>query len=216
MGPHRSAAMGDCGLIVDEAAGTVKWAEPERGGVVASSVLELYGRIAERFGELILNCPQDRWENPSPCPGWTARDVVVHVVSNHRRAVAGLDGSGYSAPGRGENLPHAWDAASEEIKAALRDPAKASALLGDEFGSIPFEEFVRRMACADTLIHGWDLARATGQDEVLDSEAVAVATETLVPEDGDIRMPRAFGAKVPAAPDADAQTRLLNFLGRQV
>jgi uncharacterized protein (TIGR03086 family) len=183
---------------------------------VASSVLELYGRIAERFGELILHCPQDGWESPSPCPGWTARDVAAHVVANHRRAVAGLDGSGYAAPGPGEDLPRAWDAASGEVEAALRDPAKARALLGEEFGSITFEEFVKRMACADTLIHGWDLARATGQDEVLDSEAVAVATEILLPEDGDIRMPRAFGAKISSAADADAQTRLLNFLGRQV
>ncbi|MFC5156159.1 TIGR03086 family metal-binding protein [Streptomyces amakusaensis] len=177
---------------------------------------ELYERIAERFGELIRECPPGRWEDPSPCPGWTARDVVAHVISNHRRAVAGLDGSGYSAPGRGEDLSRAWDAASEEIKAALRDPVTAGALLGEEFGSLPFEEFVRRMACADTLIHGWDLARATGQDEALDSEAVAVAVDILLPEDGDIRMPQAFGAKVSSAEGADAQTRLLNFLGRRV
>jgi uncharacterized protein (TIGR03086 family) len=183
---------------------------------MGSSVPELYGRIAERFGDLIINCPPGAWEAASPCPGWTARDVVAHVVTNHRRAIAGLDGSGYSAPGRGEDLPQAWEAVSGQVGAALRDPVKAQAPLGEEFGSIPFEEFVRRMACADTLIHGWDLARATGQDEVLDPEAVAVATEILLPEDGDIRMPRAFGAKVPPAADADAQTRLLNFLGRRV
>ncbi|WP_329040020.1 TIGR03086 family metal-binding protein [Streptomyces sp. NBC_00178] len=181
-----------------------------------SSVPELYERIAERFGELIRVCPPDRWQDPSPCPGWAARDVAAHVVSNHRRAVAGLDGSSHAAPGRGEDLAQAWDAASGAVKASLRDPAKARALLGEEFGSIPFEEFVRRMACADTLIHGWDLARATGQDEALDAEAVAVATEILLPEDGDIRMPRAFGAKISSAADADAQTRLLNFLGRRV
>ncbi|MGW5679770.1 TIGR03086 family protein [Streptomyces sp. NPDC003860] len=140
------------------------------------------------------------------------------MVPNHRRAVAGLDGSGHSGPGRDEDLSLAWSAASEEIKAALRDPVKARALLGEEFGCLPFEEFVRRMACADTLIHGWDLARATGQDEVLDPEAVAVAvaTEILLPEDRDIRMPGAFGVKVSPVADADAQTRLLNFLGRQV
>ncbi|WP_445398312.1 TIGR03086 family metal-binding protein [Streptomyces sp. LE64] len=183
---------------------------------MASSVPELYGRIAERFGELIRDCPREGWEAASPCPGWTAWDVVAHVVTNHRRAVAGLEGSDYSGPGRGEGLSRAWEAASAEVKAALRDPVKAHARLGEQFGSLPFEEFVRRMACADTLIHGWDLARATGQDEVLDSEAVAVATEILLPEDGDIRMPRAFGAKVPSAVDADAQTRLLNFLGRRV
>ncbi|MFI8004072.1 TIGR03086 family metal-binding protein [Streptomyces sp. NPDC086010] len=183
---------------------------------MASSVPELYGRIAKRFGELIADCPPGRWQDPSPCPGWTARDVVAHVVANHRRAVAGLDRSGFSALGRGEDPARAWDTASREIEAALRDPAKARTPLGEEFGSLPFEEFVRRMACADTLIHGWDLARATGQDEVLDSEAVAMATDILLPEDEDIRMPMAFGARIPSAPDAGDQTRLLNFLGREV
>lgn len=186
------------------------------GNGAGSPVPELYGRIAKRFGELIRDCPRDRWENPSPCPGWTAWDVAAHVVSNHRRALAGLDGSGHSAPVRGEDLARAWRAASGEIEAALGDPVQAGARLGEEFGSLPFEEFVRRMACADTLVHGWDLARATGQDEALDSEAVAVASRMLLPEDGDIRMPGAFGAKISPAADADAQTRLLNFLGRTV
>ncbi|QNP67804.1 TIGR03086 family metal-binding protein [Streptomyces genisteinicus] len=186
------------------------------GNGAGSPVPELYGRIAKRFGELIRDCPRDRWGNPSPCPGWTAWDVAAHVVSNHRRALAGLDGSGHSAPVRGEDLARAWRAASGGIEAALGDPVQAGARLGEEFGSLPFEEFVRRMACADTLVHGWDLARATGQDEALDSEAVAVASRMLLPEDGDIRMPGAFGAKISPAADADAQTRLLNFLGRTV
>ncbi|EFG10450.1 Hypothetical protein SCLAV_5383 [Streptomyces clavuligerus] len=108
------------------------------------------------------------------------------------------------------------DAVSEEVKAALRNPVKAHALLGEEFGFIPFKGFVRRMACADTVIHGSDPAWVTGQDEVLDSEAVATAAGILLPEDGDIRVPGAFGAKVPSAAVADARTRLPNFLGRRI
>jgi hypothetical protein len=69
------------------------------------------------------------------------------------------------------------------------------------------------MACADTLIHEWDFARATGQDQALDACGVAVAIEMLRPEDEQIRMPGACGGKVEAAADADPRTRLLNFLG---
>ena len=72
------------------------------------------------------------------------------------------------------------------------------------------------MACADTLIHTWDFARATEQDERLDPEAVAVATRILLPEDHDIRLPHAFGSPVQPEDPSDAQTRLLNFLGRRV
>ena len=95
-------------------------------------------------------------------------------------------------------------------------PLLAPVRLGDEFDSLSFEAFVKRMACADTLIHTWDFARATGQDERLDPEAVALATDMLRPEDGEIRIPHAFGTKVSAADGADEQTRLLNFLARRV
>lgn len=110
----------------------------------------------------------------------------------------------------------AWRAATERVQAALRDPALGAAPLGPEFGSIRFAEFVRRMACADTLIHTWDLARATGQDETLDPRGVAVATAILRTEDAGIRMVGAFGAAVPTPAGADEQTSLLTFLGRVV
>lgn len=172
-----------------------------------------YDRIANRFGDLLDRCPADRWTSPSPCPGWTARDVAAHVVRNHRRALAGLDRSAFAAPTAGDDIHRTWRAATDGIRNALRDPALAATQLGAEFGSITFADILRRMACADTLIHTWDFARATGQDETLDAVGVAAATSMLMPEDDGIRMAGAFGARVPAAAGADAQTRLLNFLG---
>lgn len=174
----------------------------------------LYDRIANRFGELLDRCPADRWAAPSPCPGWSARDVAAHVIRNHRRALAGLDGTAYAAPAADEDIRRAWRGAADGVRGALADPDRATQLLGEEFGSITFAEFIRRMACADTLIHSWDFARATGQDETLDADGVAVAIEMLVPEDELIRMPGAFGGKIATVAGADDRTRLLNFLGR--
>ena len=121
----------------------------------------------------------------------------------------------YSAPTRDDDVREAWRSASEGVRRALGVPTLAGTQLGAEFDDCTFETFIRRMACADTLIHTWDFARATEQDERLDPEGVAVATGMLVPEDRDIRMPQAFGPKVSPANDADPQTRLLNFLGRR-
>lgn len=176
----------------------------------------LYDRIANRFDDLLDHCPATSWSSPSPCPGWTARDVAAHVIGNHRRALAGLAGLGYAAPAADEDIHRAWREAADGVRSALRDPDRAIRPMAEEFGSITFAEFIRRMACADTLIHEWDFARATGQDETLDAGGVAVAIEILMPEDEQIRMPGAFGGKIEAAVDADPQTRLLNFLGRTV
>jgi uncharacterized protein (TIGR03086 family) len=180
-----------------------------------TAVLDLYTRISDDFTALLTGCPPHTWEDPSPCPGWTAWDVAAHVIGNHRRALAGLDGSDYQKPAHGDDLLSAWHTASTGIKSALRDRSKAEAMLGEDFGNMPFAVFVKRMACADTLIHTWDFARATGQSEQLDVEAVRLATAMLTPEDSDIRMPNAYGPKVAATDSADEQTRLLNFLGRE-
>ncbi|MGV9861018.1 TIGR03086 family metal-binding protein [Rhodococcus koreensis] len=112
-------------------------------------------------------------------------------------------------PGMGTRLE-----ATARVQAALKSEATAQQVLGAEFGNLPFEHVVRRMACADTLIHTWDFARATGQNEHLDPEAVELARTFLVAKDDQIRLPHAFGAKVAPTDNADTQTRLLNFLGR--
>ena len=77
-------------------------------------------------------------------------------------------------------------------------------------------DLVGRLLCADTLIHTWDLARATGQPEDLDPTAVGKAMEFLTPIDDAIRGPGRFAAKIQPSPDAGDQTRLLNFSGRAV
>lgn len=181
---------------------------------MGSPITSLYARVAQDFTDRLLGCPQDRWNSVSPCPGWTAWDVAAHVVGNHRRACAGLSGHDYRVPTAGEDVVAAWLEATAEVQAALESEATAQQVLGAEFGNLPFERFVRRMACADTLIHTWDFARATGQDEHLDPEAVELARTFLVAEDDRIRLPHAFGAKVAPTDNADTQTQLLNFLGR--
>ena len=85
------------------------------------------------------------------------------------------------------------------------------------FGEQPFESLVGRLLCADTLFHTWDLARATGQDEQLDPRrSTSAAPSSSTPLDEAIRRPGGFAPKIEPPPDADEQTRLLNFGGRAV
>ncbi len=72
------------------------------------------------------------------------------------------------------------------------------------------------MVCTDLLVHTWDLARATGQDERLDADAVSSAGGFLASIDDAIRVPGGFAPKITPSPQADDQTRFLNFAGRAV
>lgn len=181
-----------------------------------SEVSERYGSIANGFTTRVEGAPATSWSARSPCPEWTARDVAAHVIGTHRRVIATLDGGEPAEVDLDGDLARQWRTASDAIVDALADESRATTLVSGMFSEQPFETLVGRLVCADTLIHTWDLARATGQDERLDPLAVAKATEFLGPIDEAIRRPGGFGPKIVPSPDADEQTKLLNFAGRAV
>lgn len=180
-----------------------------------TDVADRYARIADRFGALLAGTPPGAWGRPSPCPEWTAHGVARHVVDTHRRVLTRLTGGDPTPPDSDEDLAASWQVESAAVRSALADPARAGTQV-DSFGSQqPFEDLVGTLLCADTLIHSWDLARATGQDERLDPPGVEAALTFLEPNDAMLRRPGGFGPRVDAPEGADAQTRLLCFVGRQ-
>jgi uncharacterized protein (TIGR03086 family) len=174
-----------------------------------------YRAIADGMDARVDGCHDDDWAAATPCPGWTVRDVLVHVAGVHRHALAALD-SGAPEPIRSEHDPvTAWRDASAAMRDVLRDPDRATRTITSRYGEMPFEDLVSRMVCSDTLVHTWDVARATGQDERLDADAVAVAWTWMQTAGDRLRASGAFGPPVtPPAGDADVQTLLLCFLGR--
>lgn len=50
-----------------------------------TEISECYRALAAEFTRRVETAPADRWENPSPCQGWSARDVLRHVIDTHQR-----------------------------------------------------------------------------------------------------------------------------------
>jgi uncharacterized protein (TIGR03086 family) len=64
------------------------------------------------------------------------------------------------------------------------------------------------------LVHGWDLAVATGQDHALDPALVDACWDVVAPQADMLRGSGMFGDDIPLSAESDAQTRLLAMLGR--
>ncbi len=180
-----------------------------------TEVADRYARIADGFTARLTGVPAEGWTVASPCTEWSAREVAVHVLNTHRMVLASVGPGEVEEFEPDEDLIIAWGDATAAIRASLGDPDRAAATtVRGPFAEQPFESLVGRLLCTDTLIHTWDLARATGQDESLDPEGVAKASEFLIPIDDAIRRPGGFAPKITPAPGADAQSELLNFCGR--
>lgn len=179
-----------------------------------SETSERYQRLTDSFAAKIAAVPEDRWDDPSPCDGWTARDVVRHVVGTQGMFLGFIGLEMGDLPSVDDAPAAAWDAARAQIQAALDDPALGTQEFQGFQGPTTFETAVDRFLCFDQVVHGWDLARATGLDEHIDPADVARVREHAEALGEVLRSPQAFGAEVQPTAGADDQERLLAFLGR--
>jgi len=173
-----------------------------------------YRIVADGFTTRVAGIGPDGWFVTTPCSDWTVADLVGHVITTHLRVLATLDGTDpVDVDPKSDLLPQ-WRAATGAVLEALGDEVRASKTMSGMFGEQTFASLVGRLVCSDTLLHTWDLARATGQDERLDLDAVARALEALTPLDEGLRRPGGFAPRIVPAAGADVQTQLLNFCGR--
>ncbi|MGA2519355.1 MAG: maleylpyruvate isomerase N-terminal domain-containing protein, partial [Acidimicrobiales bacterium] len=95
-----------------------------------SETEDRYTRVAHGFGARLAAVGPTHWTDPSPCPDWTARDVVVHVISTHVRVLANLDGADAAEVDGDGDLATQWQRASDAMLEALGDPDRASRTVG--------------------------------------------------------------------------------------
>lgn len=173
-----------------------------------------YRDLATEFTRRVDAVPADRWANPSPCAGWTARDVVRHVIDTHT-AMPGYAGLSLTLKESVDEDPRrAWAEARDAMQDLLDDPERAGREYDGYFGRTTVQDTVDRFLGFDLLIHGWDLARATGQDETLPAHEVHRVYQDALSLGDSLRIDGVCGPAVTVPTDASEQDRLLALLGR--
>lgn len=185
-------------------------------------IAERYRRRADAFERKVAAVPADQWENQSPCAKWTARDVVEHVVTMHAVMLTPVARTLEPA----DDPLTAFQEARAAVEDVLDDPIAALTEVDTPTGPMTTERHIDEVVSDDLVVHGWDLARATGQDETMEpvdidslwAKAAAIPPELMTK----YRTPGAFGegievygAEVPVPAEAPLQDRLLGLLGRE-
>ena len=165
-----------------------------------ATVAGRYRLRADIFEAKIAAVRPEQWSNPSPCAKWTARDVIGHIIDMHGVILRPLDRSLSPAPSVQEDPLAAFRSARADIEAIMADPQLASQEYDTPGGRKTVEQHIDQVPSADMVLHGWDLARATGQDDTIDPEEVRntwAGISSLPPELLEqFRTPGAFGPGV--------------------
>ncbi len=163
----------------------------------------------------------DDWSRPSPCAEWDARDVVRHVVDMHHVMLRPYGRSTPEATTVDDDPLAAFRAARAEVEAIVDDRELATRTTESPAGTLAGADMIDQVASADLVIHRWDLARATGQDDAIDPEELERMWPAFQQIPDVMRVPGAFGpgitvfgpvVEVPA--HASLQERALGLVGR--
>jgi uncharacterized protein (TIGR03086 family) len=149
-------------------------------------------------------------DDPTPCDNWKVRDLMNHLFEVHAYFTD-------SAQGKDATLPQG-DKPKDRVK---KDPARqyerARQKTLDAYrpdGVLEKTGPALGIAFVDQLVHGWDLAKATGQDTTMPDDLAQAAFQMIDGRLTDEQRGTAFKPAVTVRDDASAQDKLLAYGGR--
>jgi uncharacterized protein (TIGR03086 family) len=185
-------------------------------------MLELMPRAAAALATVVRDVPQDALSAPTPCADFDVRALVNHLL---------FYGPSLAAAGRKEVVPPPAAAESDvdltagdwsgdllavldDVAASWSTPAAwtgATRIVGPSEMPAPV---IGGMLVGEIALHGWDLARATGQTIVLDDELLTYLREQLDATAEQGRQMGAYGPEVAVPASASTLDRVLGMTGR--
>ncbi|WP_406271054.1 TIGR03086 family metal-binding protein [Streptomyces sp. NBC_00191] len=181
--------------------------------------------IVDTVAQLVEAVAEDQWTAPTPCSDWNVSQLVDHLVTGQRVFTEVMAEQPTS---QGPEQSVGTESTPASLKAAVRESAGALAAAFARPGAL--ERIVRapigevpgavalHLQTIEHLVHGWDLAQATGQKALFDDTSV----------EREIEFARGLVAQLPPAPDgpfavsrtapadAPAIDHLAALLGRQI
>lgn len=166
----------------------------------------------------------DDWDRPSPCDGWSAADLIIHLVETQQEFLARFVPGIGSDAAPAEDLAQRWRTHAATVARYLDDDAVTTLGFDGFFGPTTVGDTIDQFYVFDMIIHRWDLAVAAGPEAAAGNEAPGGSTlsddemdriEAGVKSWGPaLYSPGICKPAVAVGQDADRQTRLLATLGR--
>jgi uncharacterized protein (TIGR03086 family) len=173
------------------------------------------------FGAVVGAVPTSTWDAPSPCAGWTARDVLGHLGSSVSFGVSILEGRSVEWP--------TVDRPADLVAGGPADywtgiaASARTALVGADLGAVRDTPMGSRTVAQglafpaiDLYVHSWDIGRAAGIDVVIPEDVIGFAHAHLdpIPEDRMRGPDGSFGPAVDPPADATPTEVFIAWTGR--
>ena len=171
-------------------------------------LLDLYDRASLWATEKVSGATETL-DATTPCDDWDVRTLLNHILETQRYFLSSARGEDASPPSPTPPATLSDDPVAD-FEAVRSDMLGAYA----EPGAIDKTGPALGVAVSDLLVHSWDVARATGQDETMPDGLATAAYEMVHGKFTDEQRKGIFKPEVPLGDDASPQDRLLAYTGR--
>ncbi|NUU24148.1 MAG: TIGR03086 family protein [Streptomycetaceae bacterium] len=183
-----------------------------------------FGPAVALVADLAARVRDDQLDDPTPCEKYRVRNILGHVVGLSaafrdaaRKDLGPSTGTdpGSFTPDVGDDWRTELPVRLRELADAWRDPAAWEGMT--QAGGVTFPAAIAgRVALNEGVVHGWDLARATGQDYPADPASLESCHALLAPSaDADAETRGPFGPVVAVPSDAPLLDRVIGLAGRE-
>ena len=181
---------------------------------------ELFIKAMEATQKVVNKIKADQWTGSTPCTDWDVKELVNHQIGEYKWAVELLDGKTTDEVGTvqdgdltGGDPLATFNSSLDGAKKAAQAPGAMDAVCHLSFGDYSGDDYTKQLFL-DSLIHGWDLAVATGQATTLDGVLVTACMPVAEELRGMFGQYGVFGEDL-RDPDANEQANLLGIMGRR-
>jgi uncharacterized protein (TIGR03086 family) len=175
--------------------------------------LEQFEQLGPVLGGVVAKIEPDQLDRPTPCTEFTVRGVLEHMIGGATAFAAAFRGDAGAAVPTGDPLA-GFGPALTGLAEAVGSPGALDRTIAAPFGEVPGRAFAG-FVVLDGLVHGWDLATATGQayepPEALVAAVDAFAHEAITPSMRELGM---FARATEPSAGATPIERLVAFTGR--
>ncbi len=174
-------------------------------------------QILPMLDELVASLDGDQLDSPTACTNFAVRNILEHMIGGATTFASAFRGQAPSVAFEPPaDLVAAFPLAMAELRSAVHSPGALERTIAAPFGEVPGETFARFVAM-DGIVHGWDIATATGQHYDPPADVVAAVTAfTQEAISDDMRDGDTFAVAVEAPAGASPIVKLAALTGRQV
>jgi uncharacterized protein (TIGR03086 family) len=207
-GRDREAAM--CGALGGHVDPATHPTNPNGGTM---DPLVQLGQLGPVLANVVGGITPDDLDRPTPCAEFTVRGVLEHMITGATMFAAAYRATTAPRPDLSDALG-AFGPALNDLAGAMTAPGALDRTVAAPFGEVPGETFAR-FVVLDGLVHGWDMATATGQPYDPPRELVAAADAFAHQALDGMRNGETFADAVEASAGATPIERLAAYTGRR-